>query len=234
MTHPSTTQVTFTPRGFVRGFRCCVPLALSVFTYGLLFGILAASRGLTQAEAMLMSLTVFAGASQLIVMELWHHPVPVVAVILTTFIINARYLLMGAAVQPWFRSLTPLQAYGSIFFCADENWALSMREFRGGERDSSFFIGAGFAVYVAWVSATLLGYVGGANIHDPTVYGLDFALTTVLIALLVSFWSGKRDLVPWLVAAVIACVAEQFLPGKWYIILGALTGSGVEAIRHGR
>lgn len=234
MADPLIANATFTRRGFVRGFRCCIPLALSVFTYGLLFGILAASRGMTSAEAALMSLTVFAGASQLIVMELWQHPLPIAAVILTTFIVNARYLLMGAAVQPWFRSLTPLQAYGSIFFCADENWALAMREFRGGERDSSFFIGAGFAVYVGWVSATLLGYVGGAGIHDPAVYGLDFALTTVLIALLVSFWSGKRDLVPWIVAAIVAVMTEQFLPGKWYIILGAIAGSSMEAIRYGR
>lgn len=40
--------------------------------------------------------------------------------LVTMFIVNLRYVLMGAALRPWFRRLTPLQAYGSVFFTADE------------------------------------------------------------------------------------------------------------------
>lgn len=80
--------------------------------------------------------------------------------------------------------------------------------------------------------ATLLGYNGGAFIKDPAVFGLDFAFTAVFISLLVGMWHGKRDFFPWLVAALAAVIAEHFLPGKWYILVGALSGSLVEVFRH--
>lgn len=217
--------MTFTFQGFLRGFRLSFPLAISVAAYGLLFGVLAQKAGMKSGEALLMSLTVFAGASQLIVTELWGPTLPVLAIILTTFVVNARHLLMGAAVQPYFKTLTPLQAYGSLFFCADENWALSMREFKNGEKDATFLVGGGFAVYLGWVSATGLGFMGGLVLKNPAVFGIDFAFTACFVALLVGFWNGRQDFLPWVISALGAIVANYFLPGKWYILIGALAGS---------
>ena len=82
-----------------------------------------------------MSLLVFAGAAQFIVMDLWHPVLPVATIVITVFAVNLRHVLMGAALYPWSRSLTPAQRYGSAFFITDENWALTMRELRQGEDD---------------------------------------------------------------------------------------------------
>lgn len=54
-----------------------------------------------------MSATVLAGAAQGIAVELWDYPIPVVALVVTTFIVNLRYVLMDASLRPWFRNLTP-------------------------------------------------------------------------------------------------------------------------------
>lgn len=219
------TRMFFSTQGFLRGFRLSLPLAASVGAYGLLFGMLAQKAGMKEAEALLMSLTLFAGASQLIATELWHFPLPILTIILTTFVVNARHLLMGAAVQPYFKNLKPMQAYGTLFFCADENWALAMRAFQNGERDTAFLFGGGVAVYLGWVSSTWLGYAGGLVIKNPAVYGLDFAFTACFVFLLVGFWSGKKDFLPWMISAVTAIAASHFFPGKWYILIGALVGS---------
>jgi predicted branched-subunit amino acid permease len=58
--------------------------------------------------------------------------------------------------------------------------------------------------------------------------------TAVFTALLVGLWKGKTDLLPWAVAAGVAVAAAQWLPGKWYILLGGLAGSLVGAWRDGR
>lgn len=224
--------ITFTWNGFRRGFRLTLPLALSVFVYGLVYGMLAQKAGLSVAECLVMSLTVFAGASQFIAVEMWDIPLPVIPIILTTFIINARHLLMGAAVHPWFRHLKPLQAYGGIFFCADENWALVIREFRKGEKDAALLVGGGFAIYLFWFLASSFGFLGGTAIEDPAKFGLDFTFTAVFVALVVSMWHGKRDLIPWLVAAIVALLTEEWLGGKWYILTGALAGSSLELFRN--
>ena len=125
-------SVRFSVGGVRDGFIECVPIALGVAGYGVVFGVLARQAGLTVAEAAFMSATVLAGAAQLIAIKLWETPIPVVAVIGTTFIVNLRYVLMGAALRPWFSQLSPLKAYGSVFFTADENWALTMGRLKSG------------------------------------------------------------------------------------------------------
>jgi 4-azaleucine resistance transporter AzlC len=226
-----TNGVTFTHDGIFTGVRRALPLALSVFTYGSVFGVLARQTGLSAGEALCMSGLVFAGSAQLIVLDLWQASLPVAAIILTTLVVNLRHALMGAALQPWFRGLSRLQKYGSAFFMADENWGLSIGEFKSGYRDAALLLGSGLLLYLSWFSATGVGYVMGAVVQDPASWGLDFAFLAVFLALLAGMWQGKSDLLPWAIAALVAIAGAKWLPGEWYILLGGLAGSAVGAIR---
>lgn len=221
----------FSVGGLRDGFTECVPIALGVAGYGIVFGVLARQAGLSVAEAVFMSATVLAGAAQLIVIELWETPIPVIAVIGTTFVVNLRYVLMGAALRPWFSQLTPLKAYGSVFFTADENWALTMGKLKSGSQQGAYLLGSGLAIWSFWVVATVVGAIAGGVIGEPSQYGLDFVLTAVFIAIAVGLWEGKSSLLPWLTAFVVAVLGAQYLPGRWYILLGGVAGSVVEVIR---
>ena len=90
-------QVTFTRRGLARGAVQILPIALVDVPFAIVLGVLARQAGLSTAEITLMSMLVFAGASQLIAVGLWAFPVPVLTIVLTTLIVNVRHLLMGAA-----------------------------------------------------------------------------------------------------------------------------------------
>lgn len=220
--------ITFTRAGVARGFRECLPLGLSVFAYGLVFGALAVRAGLPPWQAGLMSLTVFAGASQLMALDLWGPSLPATGIILTTFVVNLRHVLMGAAMGDWLTRLPPGRAYGSLFFLTDESWALSMRELASGGRDAGYLLGSGLCIYAFWFAATMLGAaasaLAGAALADPASIGLDFAFTAVFIALLAAMWRGRGDLRPWLVAGLTAWGASLVLPGKWHILCGGLAG----------
>ena len=231
---PAETDVTFTVAGIVDGARGTVPIAVAVFAYGLIFGVLARQAHLSALEALLMSGLVFAGSSQFVALGLWGAPLQIEPIILTTLIVNLRLLLMSAALRPWLGRLPPIAAYGSVFFMADENWALTMAQFARGGRDGAFLLGSGLTLFVAWLGATLIGSLLGGAIGDPTRFGLDFAFTAVFIALLAGLWRGKGDLLPWVVAAAVAIAGARLLPGKWYILLGAVAGSLVGAWRYDR
>jgi len=224
-TQPSEEPVAFDLKGGVAGARRVLPIALSVCAYGLVFGVLAQQARLSLLEVLLMSGLVFAGSAQLIVLSLWAMPLPIAAILLTTLIVNLRNLLLGAAISPWFSRLPPLKAYTSIFFLADENWALTMGEFAQGKRNAAFLLGSGLVLYVAWVGSTVVGRTLGDVVHDPASFGLDFAFTAVFLSLLVGLWKGKADLIAWVAAAIVAVAAAHVLPGKWYILLGGLAGS---------
>ena len=117
----SALSIQFDRPGLIYGARRSLPLALGVFVYGTVFGVLAQQAGLSLLEALLMSGFVFAGASQFVAVGLWATPLPVAAIIFTTLIINLRHLLMSAALSPWFLRLPPAAAYGSLFFLNDES-----------------------------------------------------------------------------------------------------------------
>ena len=216
--------LTFTRAGALAGARQAIPLAASVFLVGTVFGVLARHAGLTLLEALSMSAIVFAGASQFVAIGLWTLPIPIVAIILTTLIVNLRHILLGAALRPWFRNLSNLRVYGSLFFMVDESWALTMGQVRAGARDRAFLMGAGSLMYVSWFAATATGYIAGAAIGDLSRWGLDFAITAVFTALLIGMWRERSDVWPWLVSAAVAIATWRLLPGTWYILCGSLAG----------
>jgi 4-azaleucine resistance transporter AzlC len=229
---PSEESVAFDLKGGAAGARRTLPIALSVCAYGLVFGVLAQQARLSLLEVFLMSGLVCAGSAQLIVLSLWSMPLPIATILLTTLIVNLRNLLMGAAISPWLLRISPLKAYSTLFFLGDESWALTMGEFAFGKRNAAFLLGSGLVLYVAWVGSTVVGRTLGDVVHDPARFGLDFAFTAVFLSLLVGLWKGKADLLPWMVAAVVAVAAAHFLPGKWYILLGGASGSIAGVVRH--
>jgi 4-azaleucine resistance transporter AzlC len=225
------TEDGFSLAGARRGVRRTIPIGVTVLVYGTVFGALAAQAGLSPLESVLMSGLVFAGGAQFIALELWQAPLPIVALVLTTFVVNLRLLLMGATLSSWLKGLRPARKALLANFISDESWALTTRAREEGERDRAFLIGSGAILFVAWVGATALGASTGSLIDDPAALGLDFTFTAVFLTLLVGFWRGPTVLAPWLLSAAVALVVEQLVDGPWYILAGGLAGSGFGAWR---
>ena len=161
--------------------------------------------------------------------EMWHSPIPVFAIGLAVLIINMRYLLIGASLQPVFGDRPLWKKALGMHLVADENWAVTIAAHRNGGTTPAFLVGGGLLLACAWSTATLSGNLLGGQIVAPERWGLDFAFVAVFAALTMSLWQGKEDLLPWLVAAGLAVAGEQFLPGKLYIALGGF-GGGVAAM----
>lgn len=215
------------------GLTRTIPVAITVFVYGLIFGVLTASKGLSIGETLLMSGTVFAGTAQLVAVGMWRDPLPVVAIILTTALVNSRLALMGASLvmRHAFEQLSRAKTYTSLFFVSDESWALTMAEHRTGPTNSAFLLGSGLVLYLSWVSSTAIGHLTGSGVGDPARLGLDFAFTALFIALIVGFWRGPQDIPPWAVAAGTAIAGSSFMPANTHILLGSVAGIAVAALR---
>ena len=180
-----------------------------------------------------MSALVFSGAAQFVVLGLWAAPLPVATIVLATLVVGLRHVLMGATLAPVFSKLPRLEAYGSVFFMADENWALTIGEFAKGRRDAAFLVGGGLLMFLAWTGSTFAGGTLGGVVEDPSRWGLDFAFTAVFLALITGMWRGRSNILPWTVAAAVAVAAHHWLPGQWYILLGGLAGSFAGVVRRG-
>ncbi len=193
--------------------------------YAVAFGIMASAAGLTTAEAALISGWVNAGGAQMASLQAWTTPVSLVAVCLTTLAMNARYLLMGATLRPWFHGLPARQVYPSLFVMGDATWTMALREREEGRTDAAFLLGAGLVMWVVWVAGTAAGHVFGSVLGSPERLGLDFMMAAFFAALAVPFLRSSKSLVPFAVGVLVAVVVDRLVPGPWSILGGALAGS---------
>ncbi len=212
------------------GFTANLVVSASVAAYGSVLGLMAAQKGLTWSQLLVMNLSVFAGSAQFVMVDMWLPPLPVAEIILAVLVINMRYLLIGASLSPLFRGTSLKHKFLFMHLVADENWAMTMARFYKGPATTWFLLGGGLCVQAAWCFGTLLGHRLGAVITNPERYGLDFSFVAVFTALVFSFWKGRQDVLPWLAAAAVAAVSEALMPGKWYIVCGGVGGALVAAL----
>jgi len=214
--------------GLWTGARYALPLVPGTAVFAMAFGTVAAQKGLTLTEATLMSALVFAGASQLVAMEIWTNPMNsalVATLALVTGVVNMRLLLMTASLRPWLGPLPAWQSYPALLLTTDASWLIAMRYRAQGGSDASVLLGSGLLLWLLWVPASALGYLLGALIAEPARFGLDLIMPIFFVAMLVPLWRGPRRAIPWAVAGLVALLVQYLLPGFWFIIAGALAGA---------
>jgi len=231
-------------RGLWTGLRLVLPLLPGISVFGAAFGAGAAHTGLTLAEAVLSSGLVFAGAAQLVSLALWQQDwtlASILAITLVVFAINARMILMGAALHHWIKTAPPRWRWISLFLFTDANWIVGMRYHADGGRDYGIFIGAGLTLWSLWVVVTIPGYLLGSLIGDPHVWALDMIMPMIFVTMLVPLWnslsatgrSGFLALMPWGVAALTGLAIHATWDGYSFIVIGALSGALTSALMPG-
>lgn len=215
------------------GFAASVPLWLGAAPFGAIYAVTALQAGLSPAQTMLMSLIVFAGASQFTAAGLVASGAAPLAIVLTTLVINARHLLLAASLAPHVRRAPAGLKALLAFQLTDETYALGIRRFLAGQGSPAFQLGANLSLYLIWQVSTAVGIGLGALIPDPDAYGLGLVFPLTFIALLVPLLREavqRRDRATLLVAAFAAVLTvggALLLPGQWYILLAGIGASAL-------
>jgi predicted branched-subunit amino acid permease len=227
------TRALFSYDGFRRGVRDGLPLGLSIFAYGLGFGLVAAQAGFGVAKAVATSAAIYSGSAQLAAVNLLQTGSATLwALFATILVINARYLLFGAAVQPWLWQAGAARAYGSLLLLGDANWMITMRAIREGEEDRAYLAGTGAPMLVGWLTGTALGAAAVSILPRPEALGFDLMLPAFAAAMVTAMVKVRADLVPVAVGAIAALVLAALL-GPALVIIGAgLAGGAVAALMH--
>jgi 4-azaleucine resistance transporter AzlC len=228
---PGARHVTFTRDGLWRGAVASLPLWLGMVPFGLVIGVLADAKGLTFTETVLMSAIVYAGAAQLLVLEIWTDPVPIMAAIVAAGVVNIRMAPQGAALAGWLDRLRGWRLWGTLATLVDHSFAMSVQEQRRGGRDAAYLLGVGLGLWVSWVVTTGIGHLAGSLVKVPPGHPLYFASVAAFISILVGLWRGPRvDLAPWLVAGLVAIAAHRMaLPVPLPLLAGTFAGAALGA-----
>lgn len=218
-----TAPAPFTRAGMRRGVVAVQPLAFGVFVYGVTFGLLAAGAGHGVVRALLMSAGIYSGTAQIVAIGTLATGTGLFATVGAVALLNARYVLYGAALNPWLRGVGRGRVAASLFLLGDGNWVVAMRARTEGERDAGFILGSGLAMYVAWLAGTLVGGTLGDLVPDPRTLGLDFLLVGFCAAMGIGIarLRGLRASAGTIVAALAAAVAADRYAGPGWPVLAA-------------
>lgn len=220
------------------GIRQAVPIVLGYLPVGFAYGVLAQKSGLNGWNAVGMSVIVFAGSAQLIGAGLFGAGASAWTLIVTTFIVNLRHLLMSAALAPRLRGWSKRQLAAFGFELTDETFALHSLRLAGPMPPRAETFAINITAQASWVLGSLAGFLAGGRIADVRPVGLDYALPAMFIALLVPQIRRRLPLAVALVAGGLSVGLLQLGLGQGHVILAtvaaATLGVGVEAWISGR
>lgn len=215
---------------FMRGAKDGFPVVIAATPFGLLFGTLAIDNGFTISEAVLMSALVFAGASQMVGIELFGQNIAPCLILLSIFAVNFRHVLYSATLGRYFKHMSKSQQAIAFFFMTDPQFAASeQRGERGEKLTFAWYMGMAIPLYVFWVAEAWLGAVFGSLITDTEALGITFLLSIYFLALLMSF-RGRSLFVPVVAAsAMSSSIAFLTLGSPWHVSVGGVFGILVAA-----
>lgn len=204
------------------GFLHFLPVGFVIFGYAIAFGILAVSSGLSISEACLMSLTVFAGASQFIALPMIQKGASIGALTAMALVVNLRHLLYGLNIGTKFAGASPPKLLGISLGIVDETYAFATV---GPGREIAsipYFMGTALCSYFVWNTGTFVGAAAGQIARSLDAGGLDFAMVAVFVAMVGSSLKKVSD---WLVvgfSVLIAIIVYRFAGGYWHLFAAGL------------
>lgn len=202
--------MTNTPEAAPDPASASVVLGLAVGVFGVSFGVLAVASGLTVAQASVMSLLVFTGASQFAVVGVLGAGGSTSAALGSALLLAARNGAYGLTLSRIIRGRLPTRLVAA-HLVIDESTAMATAQ-RGPEDQRRGFWTAGLAVFVFWNLGTLLGALGGDAIGDPERFGLDAAFPAGFVALLVPHLRTLDGRLAALIGATVAMVLVPVVP----------------------
>ncbi len=206
------------------------PMFLAYVPIAMLWGTLAAAKGFSPLEALLMSAIVYAGASQFVAIEMWADPLPILLMIFTIFIVNVRHMLYAASISRHINGIKKNWHPFLMYVLTDEAWALLERRALSKPLTLGYYIGVAVPLWPTWFISSAIGAYIGRKLPDPALIGLDFAFAAMFIAILAGFWKGSRTGAVIVTSALVAVLGKTYLSGAWYIVLGGLAGVAIAAL----
>lgn len=218
-----------TPRAaFLAGLRDTIPLLVGAAPFGIVFGALGVSNGLSAGATMGFSLFVFGGASQAIASGLVKAGADMTIIILATLMVNLRHALYSATLAPYVKGLGQKWLLPLGFWLTDETFVITVKyyqEHADSPHKHWYQLASSLAMYINWNACTLLGLLIGTAIPDMRQWGA-VAMTVTFIGMVVPLLQ-TRPMVLAGGAAALSAVLLQGLPNLLWLMVASLIGVAV-------
>lgn len=205
-----------------RGMIAILPLVPGILPFALIAGSSAVEVGIPVWPALGMSLFMFAGASQLVMVEMWANEAPALVLLATVLLVNLRFTMYSATLAPHLRGAGLPKKALAAYLLTDQASLLSLPEFeRQGAAAHRFYLGAALTMWMSWQVGSVAGVFLGAVL--PANWPLEFAVPLSFLALLIPAIKSR----PTAVAAATAggaILLTRLLPLNLGLIVATIIG----------
>ncbi|MEA3351838.1 MAG: AzlC family ABC transporter permease [Chloroflexota bacterium] len=224
------------PKDFLSGIKAGSPIAIGYVPIAIAFGALAIETGLSVSEAVLMSVFVFAGASQFMAVSMILAGASALQIITATFFINLRHLIMSMAVNAELAEGSKAWKTALSFGITDETFALLTLREKVDQKQTTRFFTAGLMIvaYSGWVLGTTAGCVSVRVIPAAISAGMLIGLYAMFIGLLgPQMWKSIKISIIAVVSMLLNAIFQSFLEPGWAIVLATIMGALIGALLMG-
>ena len=214
---------------YLQGIKAGVPIILGIIPVGVAFAIMARQSGFSILETIMMSATVFAGASQMVSVNMYSQGADLLAIIFVTFVINLRHLIMSTCIMHKMKSDNVLMKALVSFGITDESFAI-FTNLESEEATIGFFMGLISVTYSTWVLSTVLGAISVKLLPAIIANSLGISLYAMFIALLIpNVKSDFKLLYLMIFTGLLNLILVNIIGGSWAMILSTLIAASVGA-----
>ena len=209
---------------FLKGVTDVSPLMIPVVPFGIIFGVLAIDLGLSPIATIGMSIIMFAGASQIVFLQLFSAGASSLVILSSVGAVNARHLLYGAVLSEHMSDIKMIWKIIFSYFLVDQAFAVTNPYLKKSTDKYKVFhsFGAGATCWVIWRITTIIGISLGSIIPDKL--GLSFAVPLTFLALIVDDLRKFINVIVIIISGSIATFGYEIIPFKAYVIVAAISG----------
>lgn len=221
---PSLWKEVIMNKDFIAGAKGALPILVGVIPFAMISSVAAVSVGLSFAEAMGMSVIVFAGASQLAMIQLMSIGSPWIIMVLTAWVINLRFTMYSATLAPHFQSLAAWRRAVLAYMLSDQAFGLSMSHFVSTDEELNhrwYYFGTALTIWVVWQLSAIVGALLGPLV--PASWGFDFAFPLSFTALMFGSLRDRPTVIAALTGGFVAVLGKG-LPYNLGLVLAISAG----------
>jgi len=207
-----------------KGIADVSPLMIPVVPFGIIFGVIGMELGLSPYMTFGMSVIIFGGASQIVLLQLFSGGASSLVAITSVGAVNSRHLLYGAVFSEYLSHLKLSWKVILSYVLIDQAFAVSNTYFKKNKENEFkhyHLLGAGFTCWIVWQISTILGIVLESVV--PEELGLSFTISLTFLALLINYFRKFKNIIVMLVSGIVATIGYNAIPFKAYIIVAALS-----------
>ncbi len=215
--------------GIVTAFKDASPIIAGYFTVSFVFGLMCVNQGLPIWLPTMMSLFVYAGAAQFSFLALASGGASLLTMVIITFLINLRHMLMSIYMSEIFEQKGFSKRFKWIygFGLTDESFAYHSVNSNKGTMNQTYLISFNSFCHCFWVLGSLAGTVSAIFMDDVVTIDLSFALTAMMIYVLVSLVTSYEKLIISLASITTMAVLTLIYESYINLFISTFVGCGV-------